>query len=347
MLGFQTTPGQGGREKLEPASAWFEVVKWQALSAREVAEELGIDSIWSWGWAVRPGPEQDPDKLGAACVWLWTRAPALCNGPAAAGAGFDKSLTEGQLLLAPGTQCRVGTARITEGAVRQLASLTGDRELAFTALLARIVEARDTHLTSRQIVEAERRVIVSRFGGNVAQYRAALAQSGATVAIARGILGDELRRARIAKTISVRRPSASEVAKFYESYPDLLVRKVTASPAPAWLGWQKRGLALDSIAPDSVFKLRSGSTGNVLTVDGAFRVRPVGEARPLGTMPLSAVTPTIRAALTLFARGAAFDDRMVAQQSVALASTVCANDGLPSTGAVELESFLPFLAATA
>jgi len=196
------------------------------------------------------------------------------------------------------------------------------------------------------IYAAERAVIASRFGGSADAYHAALAQAGATVAIARGILSDELRRAQIAKTLQVRPPSASEIATFYESYPDVLVRPVTANPAPAWLGWQKRGLALDSIAPDSIFKLRSGTTATVLTVGGTFHVRPVGAARPLGTMPLSAVTPTIRAALTSFARGAAFDDRTVAQASAALATTICADDDLPTTGAVELESFLPFLAAT-
>ena len=42
-----------------------------------------------------------------------------------------------------------------------------------------------------------------------------------------------------------------------------------------------------------------------------------------------------------------FDAYYVGLLFYALASTVCANDGLPSTGAVELESFLPFLAATA
>jgi len=346
MLGFQTTPGDGGREKLKPASAWFEVVKWQALSAREIAKELGLSSIWSWGWGTWRPPEQDPDKTGAACVWLWTRAPALCNGPAAAGPNFDTSLTEGQIILGPGVQCRVDRSKITDDGIRQLARMTGDRELAYTALLARIVEARTARVTTKQIRAAERAVIVSRFGGSAAAYRAALAHAGATVGIARGILGDELRRAQIAKTLSVRLPPASEIATFYESYPDLLVRPVTANPAPSWLGWQKRGFALGSIAPDRVFRLRSGTTGTVLTVGGTFHVRPVGGTRPLGTMPLSAVAPTIRAALTSFARGAAFDDRMVAQEGAALAKTICADDDLPATGAVELESFLPFLAAT-
>jgi hypothetical protein len=346
MVGFQTKPGTGGREKLEPATAWFDVVKWQALAAREIARELGISSIWSWGWGMWTAPEQDPDKRGAACVWLWTRAQSLCNGPAAAGPGFDPSLTEGQIILSPGVHCRVGAARITDGAIDALARVTGDRELAFTALLARISGAAAAPVATKRVLAAERSVIASRFGGSSGEYRAALARAGATVAIGRGILSDELRRAEVSKSLSVPMPSASEIATFYESYPGLLVRPVTAKPAPRWLGWRARGLALDSIAPESVFKLAAGSTATLTTVEGSYRVTPTGDARPLGTMPLSIVTPAIRAALTSFARGAAYGNWSIGRENAALAQTICTEDDLPATGSVELEDFLPFLSAT-
>ena len=82
MLAFQTTKGHGGREGLEPKQAWMEVVKWQALAARQVATEIpDLDDL-----VVGLGPftkaESDPDKAAAACVWLWTRAHPLCNAPA-------------------------------------------------------------------------------------------------------------------------------------------------------------------------------------------------------------------------------------------------------------------------
>jgi hypothetical protein len=51
FLGFQTTKGTGGREGLAP-KPWFQTVKWQALAARYVANEMKVSSIWSWGWAV-------------------------------------------------------------------------------------------------------------------------------------------------------------------------------------------------------------------------------------------------------------------------------------------------------
>jgi hypothetical protein len=88
-LGFQTTPGQGGRDGLASTSAWLNVVKEEALAARQISLELGVGSIWSWGWATWTNAERDPAKPTAACVYLWARDPLLCNGPQAAGTGFD------------------------------------------------------------------------------------------------------------------------------------------------------------------------------------------------------------------------------------------------------------------
>ena len=97
VLGFHSTPGVGGgRNGLEPTSAWLNVVKLETLAATRVASELRIGTVWSWGWGVFGG-QADPDKPRAACVYLWARDPALCNGPAVAGPGFNASRTQGQL----------------------------------------------------------------------------------------------------------------------------------------------------------------------------------------------------------------------------------------------------------
>lgn len=85
-LGFQ--PDRSGRNGL-PAAQWFEVVKSEGLAAAQVAAEFRLDSVWSWGWATFDGNRADPATAAAACVYLWARDPALCNGPAAAGPGFD------------------------------------------------------------------------------------------------------------------------------------------------------------------------------------------------------------------------------------------------------------------
>jgi hypothetical protein len=90
-LGFQS--GRGGRMGLAPAP-WFEVVKRETLATRQVAGELSLASVWSWGWAAFPGTRADPDARRAACVYLWTRGPSLCDGPAAAGRAFDRSRSQ-------------------------------------------------------------------------------------------------------------------------------------------------------------------------------------------------------------------------------------------------------------
>lgn len=345
MLGFQTTKGTGGREGLKPAQAWFEVVKWQALAARQISKELHIASIWSWGWGQWSLGELDPDKAAAGCVWLWTRAPALCDGPEAAGPGWNESLTQGQIRLQAGVRCKVGSARITDAAVASLARATGDAEVAASALLARIATAPYARVTGAQVRAAERAVIASRFGGDGNAYRNALTQAGASAAMARAVLGDELRRAAIAPTLRARTPTASEIETFYESYPDLLVRQVTATPAPEWLGGATKGLALDLIAPAAIFDGATNTTRTLETIGGTYTVKPVGDARPLGTMPLAVVAPAIKAALTTFARGAAYEDWIVGRQKYALNLTTCRADDLPQPSPVELESFLPFLSA--
>jgi hypothetical protein len=346
MLGFQTTPKTGGREGLVPKQAWMEVVKWQALSARQVAADIPISSIWSWGWGPFTKAESDPDKAAAACVWLWTRAHPLCDGPAVAGTGWDESTTEGQIRLGAGVQCTVGRRAITDGAIDDLQHLTGDREIAYSALLARAVDGEYAVVGPKQILAAERAVIATRFNGSAAAYRDALVQAGASVNVARGILGDELRRFAISRTLNTRAPSAAEIATFYESYPDLLVRPVSAKPAPAWLGGKLAGFALDSIAPDGIFELRGTAVHTVRTISGTFKVKVTGEARALGTMPLSLVTPAIRSALSYFARGVKFSEWTVGRQHAALSETTCRKDELPVPASVELESFVPALSAT-
>jgi hypothetical protein len=101
MHGFQSGIGAGGREGLQ-LGYWLQVVKWDSLAARQIATEFAgagtpLGSLWSWGWgnfAVADG-----DKHFVACVYLWARNPALCDGPGRAQAGgvaFNPDLAEGQ-----------------------------------------------------------------------------------------------------------------------------------------------------------------------------------------------------------------------------------------------------------
>jgi hypothetical protein len=344
MLGFQTRRGTGGREGLRPSSAWFETVKWQALAARQVARETGIATVWSWGWATWSEAARDDDKDEAACVYLWTRNPSLCDGPAVAGPGFNASLTDGQIRLAPGEQCSLVGRSIRSTELAALQRVTGDREVASTVLLARLAESSHAPISTARVLAAERALVRLRFGGSAAAYRAALTRAGATRALARGVLADELRRLTIEVRLRARRPSPREVSAFYYSYPDLLTRAVEAKPAPWWLGGRKRGVAFALLAPEQVFALPAGRRTTMQALDGSYAVRILGDVLPLGSVPLSQARAAISNALFAFARRGAFEQWSVSRQAIAAKSAVCARDDVPAPGTIRLAGYLPFLA---
>ena len=341
MVSFSTTPGFGGRNGLQPTSAWLQVAKWQALSAQTVADETGISSIWTWGWGQWTDPEKDPDKTLAACAWLWTRDPALCDAPTQLGADFNTSRTQGQVRLTAGIQCLVDGRALSNDAIQKLQLMTGDRDTAFTGLYERLVESKIAPVSGQAVLAAERYVIAARFNGSQAAYAAALAKAHANVQIARGILGDELRRSRIELRLPGGSPTDAAVQAFYSSYPDVLARSVQAKKMTPWLPFgKKRGLILSALAPEQLF---SGGARTVWTPLGLVAVKPLSEPLALGAVPLEQARPAIVAALRHFARGEAFERWTESVQNRDLDSTVCARDDLPQPGAVELSTYLPFL----
>ena len=344
MVTFAVTAGFGGRNGLQPSSAWYEVAKWQTLDLQQVAAETGIVSVWSWGWGSFSAAEQDPEKAKVACVWLWTRNPGLCDAPSLLGASFDASRTEGQLgVLPPGVQCLVGKRVLSNAAIQNLQALTGDRDTAYSALFERLVESPAAPVPGSEVLAVERAVIRQAFRGSRTLYLAALRQAHASVEIARGVLGDQLRRAKVEATLPAGLPSAGQIQTFYTSYPDLLVRLVQAKPLPGWLGSKAEGFAISEVAPNRIFDLPSGRAAQILTSAGSFTVKPLEGALPLGAVPLARATPAISAALREFARGDAFEQWTVGRQRAALDSSVCARDDLPQPAAVDLTSYLPFL----
>jgi hypothetical protein len=343
MISFATTKGFGGRSLLEPPEAWYEVSKWQALAARQVAAETGIASIWSWGWGEWNAAEQDPDKPYAMCAWLWARSPALCNAPEAIQ-GFNASLTEGQLTVLPqGAQCLVGTQLLSSASVGALAQVTGDPETAYSALFERIAETSAQPVSPGDVLAAERAVIRQAFRGSRGLYVSALQKAHASVPMARAILADELRRARVEAYLPAAAPTAAQIKTFYTSYPDLQVRMVQSSPAPAWLGHLKKGFALSGVAPDRLFALATGKSAVVLTSTGTYSVKALDDSLPLGAVPLGRARPAIAAALRAFAHGVAFERWTVGKQRTALNTATCAKDDLPQPAAVDLVQYLPFL----
>jgi len=205
LLGFQSGKGKGGREGLSPSYKWFDIVKRDALAAKQVATELGISTIWSWGWGTFNAAGADPDKPRAACVYLWTRNQSLCNGPMVAGPRFNPSLSEGQIILAPGVQCRTGAGSIRNAAVDALVPAAGNRTAALTALLTRLVtRGRGAPVRSADVAHARELVIAAQFGGDQAMYQAALEGRNLDEKLVNAVIADQFRfqaaEARLAVT---------------------------------------------------------------------------------------------------------------------------------------------------
>jgi hypothetical protein len=344
MLGFQVATGAGGREHLQPSSAWFRVVKWQALAAKQVAAETGAGTVWSWGWGTWGAASSDPDKPAAACVYLWTRDHSLCDGPGLAGADFNASLSEGQIQLPAGTRCTVGGRPLTDRAIGGLGSLTGDADLAESALFGRLASSRSTPVTTRQLLDAEAAIVATQFSGSRRAYLAAIAQAHGTLTQARAIVADELRRAAVSATLGAPTPSASQIEDFYLSYATTKARPVQAKPGPVWLGGRTSGFALEPVAPAQLFALPTGRQTKLRTPLGTLLVKPTDDTQQLGELPLGLVRTSIAAALQKFARDDAYARWILNRETSALAVTICQRDVLPTLSIPELESYLPFLA---
>ena len=345
MLGFHTTPGSGGRERA-PLPAWLEVTKLQTLAAKTVANELGLRAVWSWGWGVfgKGSPEDDPDKATAACVYLWTRNPKLCNGPKAGGKHFNASRTEGQIVLPGGVRCSVQGRAVRSGDVQALAPVTGDADIAFTAAYARAVASVFQPVKSKDLIAAEKAVVGSRFGSYGA-YRAALARAHATRAVARGVIGDELRRAKLEARMSVSAPAGDSVLDYYQTYAETDARLVETKTAVSWLGGRRRGFALASNAPAQLYRLPTRHWVTIRTMLGPVQVRALEPAAPLGGIPLPLARPAVVNALNALARDHRYESWLLAQERGFERVTLCRKDDQPTPGVVPLTDYLPFLAA--
>ena len=192
------------------------------------------------------------------------------------------------------------------------------------------------------MLTAERAVVAVNFAGSAGAYRAALAQAGATVTVARAILGDELRRLGSRGACA---PGAlgGRGERLLFGYPDVLARAVRARPAPWWLGGRERGSRSSRSRPAQLFTMGGGSR----TLRGPrrdVRVDVLGDVRPLGTIPFPDARGSIAAALRAFARRAAFESWTIAPPGGALKSAICRADDFPVAGTIRLSSYVPFLA---
>jgi hypothetical protein len=285
MLGFQVAPGAAGREGLQPREEWFRVVKWHALAARQVALDERTSTIWSWGWGVFGPASVDPDKPAAACVYLWARDPALCNGPAAAGPAFNTSLSEGPIVLPAGVRCALPGGAVSSTSVTALAALTRDPQLALTALFARAALRARVPVSQAEVLRVEREAIDRVFAGSTRAYLRRLARRHATRLVARGVIADELRRQLIAQLPEAQTPDqpplvwsanveaaavneavcARDVLPGTGEFPRSDAREIGVVPLPAFLPF-----LLDDRAPPAAPQalVASPGTGSI-TVDWA------------------------------------------------------------------------------
>ena len=342
-LQFHSAPGTGGREGLQPRWKWLEMVKLHALAARRVTKELKTHSIWSWGWATFSQAGIDPDKGEAVCVWLWARDPKLCSGPGAAGPQMNASLTVGQLeLLRPGVVCALPAGEIRKSAVDPIARAIGDRDIAASVVLERLVLQQEVQLDARGVLAAELAFVDDHFGGSTGAYLAALRRIRLTRVAARGLLLDELRRDAVRARFFSRASTAAEIAEFHTTYSGLRARLVETTRPVAWLGGKTRGLAIETFAPTRIFAL--GAAGRVRTIHGLLQVNPLGDTLLLGTVPLPDAREAIASSLNRFARVSAYENWLAKAEERALADAICVGDRLPTPAPLTLDDLLPFTA---
>jgi hypothetical protein len=344
VLGFQSGPGAGGREGLQPSSMWFRFAKLYTLAAKRVAAEFGVATVWTWGWGTFNAAGADPDKEAAACVYLWSRDAALCDGPADTGPDFEASRTEGQIALPQGVQCTLDGRLLRQTDLSRMTAITHDRGVAFTILYDRLVERALGTIPADRVTQAVQAIVAGVFAGSRSAYNTALARSGANTLVARAAVADELLRAQIEGSLVVPAPSVAATQSFHAMYPEVLIRPFKVQPAAPWLGNRTSGFALAAAAPAALFRLPTAVASPFTTGLGSFTVTPLSEALPLGAVPYADARNAIRTALVSFARTQAYEDGARKRAESALNRTICLRDDLPNPALVSVSTYLPFLA---
>jgi hypothetical protein len=188
----------------------------------------------------------------------------------------------------------------------------------------------------------ERRIVGARFGGSTAGYRSALSETGASTAVARGIVADELRRAEIVERLPFARVSAGDIARFRATFAPVLARELQVSPAPSWLP-EGSGVALATSAPAAVFAVATGRRTTIRTAEGAFVVQARDDTTALGALPSALARLAVTRELRTERRADAYAAWTIRMQKRAESKLVCERDRLPAPAVVSLSSFAPFL----
>ena len=227
--------------------------------------------------------------------------------------------------------------------ITPILKLTGDPELAFSAAFARAIEQKAAPVTSAEVLAAERSLISDRFGGSRSAYLRTIAQAHTNLAVARSIIGDELRRARIASRLPASSPTAAQIADYRSSYGDLQARLVQTSEQTPWLGGRRVGYAIEATAPGALMEIPTKQWSSVSVAAGRGAGAPARPAAAPRRRPLGTARPSIRAVLMAQARQARFPTWLAAQQRSAFPQATCWRDQFPQVGEVDLSDYLTFL----
>src|SRR5207249_2250530 len=119
-----------------------------------------------------------------------------------------------------GVQCTLDERPIAASDVQKIVAVTRDANVALSIVFERRVESASDLVDTSRVLDAERRLIADRFRGSRRAYVAALGRAGATVALARDAIADQLRRADLEQKLTVLPPSPSDVQAFYQSNPE-------------------------------------------------------------------------------------------------------------------------------
>ena len=333
MLGFQSGDSQGGRAGLQPTAAWLEIVKLESQAGLVVARELGLSTLWSWGWGTfATAGSADADKQAAACTYLWARDNTLCDAPALGVPGFDPDLTAGTVQLAATTQCSYAGGSFGTAELTALTDAGVSRAGALTALLERSLARAKTTIGPTALLRAERSVIAGQFDGRRGTYRQFLQSEGATPAVARDAIRDQLLEAKIARGLHVAPISTADVKAYIKAHAGTRTRSVETLRPVTWLVGQKQGVALPGLAPQAVLAASADTTVLVHAADGPVRVRVLGARVRLPKQPLRQARLAVRALILAESRRTALRDWLAGVEQAAVDTALCQADDVPVTG---------------
>ena len=333
MLGFQSGDSQGGRAGLQPTAAWLEIVKLESQAGLVVARELGLSTLWSWGWGTfATAGSADADKQAAACTYLWARDNTLCDAPALGVPGFDPDLIAGTVQLAATTQCSYAGGSFGTAELTALTDAGVSRAGALTALLERSLARAKTTIGPTALLRAERSVIAGQFDGQRGTYRQFLQSEGATPAVARDAIRDQLLEAKIARGLHVAPISTADVKAYIKAHAGTRTRSVETLRPVTWLVGQTQGVALPGLAPQAVLAASADTTVLVHAADGPVRVRVLGARVRLPKQPLRQARLAVRALILAESRRTALRDWLAGVEQAAVDTALCQADDVPVTG---------------